>query len=112
MTTWRPVAHVDDLSPGDVRRIDAAVAGTTGDVALVRDEHGTFHAVDDTCTHFIASLSRGRLDGGCLVCPAHGARYLVTSGAEVSGRGHAPLLVHRVRVCGDQVQLLPTRRER
>jgi len=47
---------------------------------------GTVTAVSPRCRHQLADLSRGTLDAnGCLVCPWHGSRYDVDSGAMVQG---------------------------
>ena len=65
------------LPPGTVGR-----AGTWA----VVNRGGTVTAVSPRCRHQLADLSRGTLDAdGCLVCPWHGARYDVDSGAMVQG---------------------------
>ncbi len=47
--------------------------------------NGTFHAVSDRCSHEGALLSGGRLDGGVVTCPAHGSRFDVATGKNLSG---------------------------
>ena len=47
---------------------------------LVCNVDGNFHAVDDECTHAIASLSEGRLQGNIVFCPMHGGSFDVCSG--------------------------------
>ncbi len=49
------------------------------DIALF-DIEGCLHAVGDSCPHGGASLSRGRLDGHLLQCPAHGLRFDLVRG--------------------------------
>jgi anthranilate 1,2-dioxygenase ferredoxin component len=44
-----------------------------------------FHAVNDRCTHQAAMLSNGRIRRGTIMCPLHGARFDLTSGACVGG---------------------------
>ena len=47
---------------------------------------GDLRAVSSRCRHQLADLSAGALDkDGCLVCPWHGARYDLDSGAMVEG---------------------------
>lgn len=106
MARWVRVASIADLAPGTVTRVRREVARTPDDVALVRDVDGSIHALDDTCTHFVASLSRGRVEDGCLVCPAHGARFVLASGTETTGRWLPPVPVHRVEVRDSEVYLL------
>ena len=47
---------------------------------------GNDFAVSRRCRHQLADLSRGHVDSdGCLVCPWHGSRYDVTTGAMTRG---------------------------
>ena len=66
-----------DLPPGAVRRVGDWAVGNRG---------GAYFAVSRRCRHQLADLSKGSLDkDGCLVCPWHGARYDLDSGAMVEG---------------------------
>ncbi|HJS31535.1 MAG TPA: Rieske 2Fe-2S domain-containing protein [Alphaproteobacteria bacterium] len=42
---------------------------------------GTFYVVDDTCTHGMASLSEGTLDGAIIECPWHAGAFDLRTGA-------------------------------
>ncbi len=42
---------------------------------LVANIDGTYHAMDDTCTHSGASLSEGSLEGHVVTCGWHGAQF-------------------------------------
>ena len=67
----------DDLPPTAVRR-DGKWA--------VANPDGRPRAVSSRCRHQFADLSKGSLDAhGCLVCPWHGSRYDLDSGAMVEG---------------------------
>ncbi|MCU1592919.1 MAG: Rieske (2Fe-2S) iron-sulfur domain protein [Frankiales bacterium] len=47
---------------------------------------GEVRAVSSRCRHQLGDLSKGTLDAnGCLVCPWHGSRYDLDTGAMVSG---------------------------
>ena len=72
-----PSLNEDALPPGAVARAGQwTVANRAGDL----------RAVSSRCRHQLADLSKGSLDAkGCLVCPWHGARYDLDSGAMVSG---------------------------
>ena len=52
---------------------------------LLANVNGEFHAVSDRCSHEGALLSGGRLDGAVVTCPAHGSRFDVTTGKNLSG---------------------------
>ena len=72
-----PSVTVSALPPGAV-----AQAGRWA----VINRGGTVTALSRRCRHQLADLSRGSLDAdGCLVCPWHGSRYDVDSGAMVEG---------------------------
>lgn len=95
-----------DLPPGAVTR-----AGSW----TVANRDGDLRAVSSRCRHQLADLSRGSLDAsGCLVCPWHGARYDLDTGAMVKGPkgfltyvGRTPGYTELVAVVG---KLLPLRR--
>ena len=87
------------LPPGAVRRAGPwTVANRDGDV----------RAVSSRCRHQLADLSEGTLDrDGCLVCPWHGSRYDLDSGAMVEGpkgflwyRGRTPGYTQLVKAYG------------
>lgn len=52
----------------------------------VANPDGTPRAVSSRCRHQFADLSKGSIDtNGCLVCPWHGSRYDLDTGAMVEG---------------------------
>lgn len=73
---WTLVCQVGDVAPGT-----AAQAEVDGHVvALVRETDGTYHALDDRCTHANVSLSEGEVDGCALECWLHGSRFDLRTG--------------------------------
>ena len=74
----RPSVTASSLPPGSV--------GRAGPWTVVHRRDGEVRAVSSRCRHQLADLSKGTVDkDGCLVCPWHGARYDVDSGAMVEG---------------------------
>lgn len=72
-----PSLSENALPPGSVARAGAWT---------VANRSGELRAVSSRCRHQLADLSKGSLDrNGCLVCPWHGARYDLDSGAMVEG---------------------------
>jgi nitrite reductase/ring-hydroxylating ferredoxin subunit len=47
---------------------------------------GTYHAIDDTCTHRGGPLSEGIVVGTEVTCPWHGAVFDVTTGSVLGPR--------------------------
>ena len=66
---------------------------------------GAFYAIDDTCTHRGGPLSEGELNGNEVSCPLHGARFDVTSGAELSPPAPRGVARYNVRVDGEDVAI-------
>ena len=74
----RPSVPTRSLPPGSV--------GRAGPWTVAHRPDGEVRAVSSRCRHQLADLSGGSIDkDGCLVCPWHGARYDVDSGAMVEG---------------------------
>jgi 3-phenylpropionate/trans-cinnamate dioxygenase ferredoxin subunit len=64
-----------DLPPGSMLNVDIL-----GHAVLVANVDGTVYAMDGICSHDLADLSEGRLDGPVVECPRHFARYDVRTG--------------------------------
>jgi len=65
-------------------------------VAVVR-VGAVLYAFEDRCTHDGGSLAGGELEGTEVVCPRHGARFSVCSGAVLAPPAYEPLLIFAVR---------------
>jgi nitrite reductase (NADH) small subunit len=70
-----PVARVEDVPPGTVRRVEAGDA----EIALAHCDGG-FYAVQQQCIHLQGPLAEGALEGCVLTCPWHGWQYDVRTG--------------------------------
>jgi 3-phenylpropionate/trans-cinnamate dioxygenase ferredoxin subunit len=70
---------------------------------LLANVGGQFYAVDDTCTHEDASLSRGVLHGDRVKCPLHGSRFNVRTGEVMEEPATVSLATYPVRVEGGEV---------
>jgi 3-phenylpropionate/trans-cinnamate dioxygenase ferredoxin component len=57
---------------------------------------GALHAVIDNCSHRDAKLSEGRLRGGLLTCPLHGAQFDVRTGAHQGPPASVPIAYYPV----------------
>lgn len=75
MSEWIEVAATAEFPPGDrkvVESLDAEI--------LVVNLEGSFHAVNNICTHMHAELSEGELEDGEVVCPLHSAHFDLRTG--------------------------------
>jgi nitrite reductase/ring-hydroxylating ferredoxin subunit len=74
-----PLIAVDDLAPGTIRR-----CLTPGYPAFaVYNLGGDIFVTEDNCTHGMASLSDGTLEGDVIECPFHGGAFNVRTGEPV-----------------------------
>jgi 3-phenylpropionate/trans-cinnamate dioxygenase ferredoxin subunit len=67
-------------------------------IAVVRDEDGGIHAVDDTCSHANVSLAEGEVDGCTVECWLHGSRFDLRTGKPTSLPAIRPIAVYPVQV--------------
>lgn len=91
-TDWTEAAPVDEL---DASRPVAVQVGDTP-VLLVRDGDDVL-ALHDRCSHRGCSLADGDVEDGVIVCPCHGSRFDLRSGAIVRGPATAPQPVFETR---------------
>ena len=89
----------DELSEGKT----CAVALNGWFILLTRYEDAV-SAVVNTCTHANALLSDGRFRRGTILCPLHGARFDVRSGA-CTGGGYLPLKTFKTRASGGWIEI-------
>src|SRR5262249_61882334 len=69
------VAETKEVAPGTGKVVDAE-----GRRIALFNVAGTFHAIDNTCTHRGGPLGEGGLAGEGVTCPWHGARFSVKTG--------------------------------
>ena len=65
-----------------------------------------FFAVADECSHDAAPISEGELYGDDIVCPRHGARFDLTTGAVKSPPALVPIDTYEVKVEGQDILVL------
>jgi 3-phenylpropionate/trans-cinnamate dioxygenase ferredoxin subunit len=86
------------MKEGDVRTVE--VNGRP--IVLVRYD-GTIYALDDLCTHDGGSLGDGGAIGGEIVCPRHGARFDIRTGAATRTPAAFGIKTYDVIIEGDDV---------
>jgi 3-phenylpropionate/trans-cinnamate dioxygenase ferredoxin subunit len=92
MSDWTHVAPLADFPPGSRR-----VVGVDGVQVAVFNLDGEIHAIEDVCSHDGGELASGELEGVEIVCPRHGARFDIRTGAVTAPPAY------------DGVAVLPTR---
>ena len=102
------VARETDVSPGEVKIVDADVKS----LCLVHCEDVTWGAIDNVCTHYGGVLGEGELEDCQVECPRHGARFELATGRVTALPAVFPVNAYPVRVVDGEVQIdvgVPTR---
>jgi 3-phenylpropionate/trans-cinnamate dioxygenase ferredoxin subunit len=104
MSDWVDVAKVDELPPGQRRIV------SVDDVLIaVFNLNGQFYAIEDVCTHDGGPLAEGPVEGDQVVCPRHGARFCIRTGAALTPPAYEPVTTFPVRVENGVVQVKDNR---
>jgi nitrite reductase/ring-hydroxylating ferredoxin subunit/uncharacterized membrane protein len=95
------VADEADLHGLDVKAV--SVDGTS--VLIARSQAGELCAIANTCSHLGGPLDEGSRDGDVVVCPWHGSRFDLCSGAVVEGPAVFPQPRYEVRTKDGRIEL-------
>jgi nitrite reductase/ring-hydroxylating ferredoxin subunit len=97
---WVTVAKAGSIEPGDI--VGVAADGTE---IAVYNVDGTLYATGNICTHAMAFLSDGWLDGDVIECPLHAGRFEVKTGKALGPPVDCDIQTYPVRIVGDEVQV-------
>lgn len=100
MEAWIDVAAAAEFPPGTCRIV---YLGATPIAVFNAD--GEYFAIVDVCSHEAETLSDGLVDGREIVCPRHGARFSLVTGAALSPPAVEPVDIFAVRVHEGMVQV-------
>ncbi|MCC6610859.1 MAG: non-heme iron oxygenase ferredoxin subunit [Burkholderiales bacterium] len=100
MSGWVDVCPAAEFAPGEHRVVDV-----DGARVAVFNLDGEFHALEDVCTHDGGELAGGEVAGGEIVCPRHGARFLICTGEALSAPAYEPTAKFPVRIENGVVQV-------
>jgi 3-phenylpropionate/trans-cinnamate dioxygenase ferredoxin subunit len=100
MADWIDVAPASELAPGSHRVVDA-----DGVQVAVFNVNGEFLAVEDVCTHDGGDLAGGTLEGDVVVCPRHGAKFCLRTGAVLAPPAYEDIRAFPTRVEGGLIQV-------
>ncbi len=100
MTDWVNVARVEDFKPGERKIVD--VDGTQ---VVVFNLEGKYYAIEDVCTHDGGQLTGGETEGDQIICPRHGARFCIRTGAALTAPAYEATSTFPVRVENGEVQV-------
>lgn len=82
-----------------------------GDYVAVARLDGELHAFEDRCTHDGEPLAGAELEGdattpcGVVICPRHGARFCLRTGAALTPPAYEPIRIFEVRERDGQIEV-------
>ncbi|MDD5248335.1 MAG: non-heme iron oxygenase ferredoxin subunit [Rhodocyclaceae bacterium] len=97
---WIDVAAVAAFPPGSHRTLDV-----DGTAVAVFNIDGAYYAIADTCSHEAETLSDGVVEGREIVCPRHGARFSLVTGAALGPPAYEAVASFPVRIADGMVQV-------
>lgn len=92
------VATTAEIPPGEGKTIEVE-----GYAVALFNVDGSYFAIEDTCSHVGGPLGEGELDGECVQCPWHGARFNVKTGEFIAGPKASDLSTYPVTVDGEDI---------
>ena len=90
--TWADVGAADAVAEGS-----PLVAEVEGEAVLIVRCGATLHAVEDRCTHDGQALGEAPVEDCEIICPRHGARFCLRTGAALTPPAYEPLRRYPVR---------------
>ena len=104
MSDWVTVARVDELKPGARQLVDV-----DGSQLVVFNLEGKYYAIEDVCTHDGGQLTGGEVEGDQIICPRHGARFCIRTGAALTAPAYEPTATFPVRIENGEIQVRDNR---
>lgn len=99
------VCPADELPEGESLLVDSDDSGATEDIAIFHAEDGTFYALQDECTHEVASLSDGWIEGCEVECPIHSSSFDLRSGKALCMPATVDARTYKVNVVDGYLEL-------
>jgi len=97
---WIDVGLAANIPPGDYAQVEV-----DGALVAVFNILGEFYAIDDVCTHDGGELAGGAVEDHMVICPRHGARFCLRTGAALTPPAYEPVRTYRTRVSEGIVQV-------
>ena len=100
-----PNEMVDVAAEGEVPEGTMKGVDVGDERVLLARVQGRLHAVAGLCTHQIAHLEDGVLEGCQVLCPRHGAAFDLRTGDPLTPPADMPLEVYAVEVLAGRIRV-------
>lgn len=101
------VAVLSDIEQEEAIIIDPETSGFSEPIAIFRTDEDEVYALNDTCTHEVASLADGWIEGTEVECPMHSAKFCLKSGKVLCMPATEDAPTHKVELRGEEIWLYP-----
>jgi len=99
-TRYVRVGHASDVPEGRAEVFEVEDRY----IAVFRVSDG-FYAIEDICTHDGGPLAEGEIEDHEVICPRHGARFDIRTGAALTLPAVTPVESYPVRVDGNELYI-------
>jgi 3-phenylpropionate/trans-cinnamate dioxygenase ferredoxin subunit len=93
----------EDVPEAGALRVELEGPEGVVEVAVVRAEDGSLHAISDICSHGAVSLSDGEVEDCTVECWLHGSKFDLRTGEPLSPPAVRPVPVYPLTVDGERV---------
>jgi len=100
MSAWTDIGSLAELEASS--RIEADVDGYRVRAVSV---NGKLYAFEDRCTHDDSPFDDAPIEDTEIICPRHGARFCMLTGAALSPPAYEPLRIFAVRENAGRVEV-------
>jgi len=100
MPEFVKVAKTENIPAGQAMMVEV-----NGKEIALFNVAGSFHAIDNTCTHVGGPLCEGELEGIEVTCPWHGAVFDVATGQMLGPPAPESVARYSVRVEGSDIEV-------
>ncbi|MBV1917427.1 MAG: non-heme iron oxygenase ferredoxin subunit [Sphingomonadaceae bacterium] len=94
------VATLQEVPAGEKKCVDV-----DGKKILLCNSRDKIFAVENQCSHVMEPLEDGRMRGGWIACPVHGARFDLETGKALNPPALIPILTYEVRIDGQVIEI-------
>jgi 3-phenylpropionate/trans-cinnamate dioxygenase ferredoxin subunit len=103
--TASAVAWIDVAPAEDVPRGEHRVYEVDGRYVAVYNVQDQLYAIEDMCTHDGNPLADGPVEGLEVICPRHGARFCLRTGAALCPPAYEPVATFPVSVADGRLRI-------
>jgi len=97
---WIPVAPLASIAANDYAQVEV-----DGVIVAVFHVDGVFYALEDQCTHDGGGLAGGAIERCEVICPRHGARFSLLTGAALTPPAYEAVRTFPTRINNGVVEV-------